>query len=71
MRVVGLPVHLWSWKVFKRIGDACGGFLTVNENTAFLSELFCARILVRLGDTIPSKIVVAIGGGGCGFEKGR
>ena len=33
VRVVGLPVHLWSRKIMEKIGDACGGFLAVDEDT--------------------------------------
>lgn len=27
IQILGLPVHLWSWNLFKSIGDFCGGFL--------------------------------------------
>ena len=39
VRLVGLPLHLWSLEVFKRIGDGCEGFVAVNEDTKSLSEL--------------------------------
>ena len=39
VRVVGLPLHLWSREVFKRIGDCCGGFVAVDEETALFSQL--------------------------------
>ena len=39
MRVVGLPFHLWSREVFKRIGESCGGFIAVDEETALFSQL--------------------------------
>ncbi|RVX06960.1 hypothetical protein CK203_014938 [Vitis vinifera] len=35
----GLPLHLWSREVFKRIGDCCGGFVAVDEETALFSQL--------------------------------
>ena len=47
VRVVGLPVHLWSRTVMEKIGDACGGFLAVDKETDELGELGWARILVR------------------------
>ena len=47
VRVVGLPLHLWSREVFKRIGDCCGGFVAVDEETALFSQLQWARILVK------------------------
>ena len=57
MRVVGLPVHLWSRSVMEKIGDACGGFLAVNEETDELGELGWARVLVRLKKPEHSNIV--------------
>ena len=57
VRVVGLPVHLWSWKILEKIGDACGGFLAVDEDTDTLTELGWARILVKLGKSKPPNIV--------------
>ena len=47
VRLVGLLVHLWSRYILKRIGDGCGGFLVMDEDTAFLSELRWARIKVK------------------------
>ena len=63
VRVVGLPVHLWSRAVMKKIGDACGGFLAIDEETDKLGELGWARILVKMKKTEPPNTVeVAIGG---------
>ena len=39
VRVVGLPLHLWSREVFKRIGECCWGFVAVDVETAFFSQL--------------------------------
>ena len=47
VKVVGLPLHLWSREVFKRIGESSGGFIAVDEETTFFSQLQWARILVR------------------------
>ena len=47
MRIVGLPFHFWSREVFKRIGESCEGFVAVDEETTFFSQLQWARILVR------------------------
>ena len=33
VRVVGLPLHYWSGEMFKRIGDCCGGYVEVDEET--------------------------------------
>ena len=39
VRVVGLPLHLRSREVFKKIGDECGGSLLVDEDVTSYSEL--------------------------------
>ena len=62
VKVVGLPLHLWSRKGFKSIRERCGGFIAVDEETAFFSELQWARILVRTsGKFRPGTLQVAVG----------
>ena len=63
VREVGLLVHLWSWKILRKIGGGCGGFVVVDEDTVSLFELCCARILVRLRDFDPPKFVEVVVGG--------
>ena len=63
VRIVGLLVHLWSRKILEKIGDVCGGFLAVDEGTKLLIELCWARVLVRLGESEPPKVVEVIIGG--------
>ena len=48
VRVVGLHLHIWSREVFKLIGDDCGGFIVVNENTNSMAKLQWPRILVKV-----------------------
>ncbi|RVW24003.1 Zinc finger CCCH domain-containing protein 45 [Vitis vinifera] len=40
VRVLGLPFHLWSWEVFKKIGDYYGGFVAMDEDTACSVSFF-------------------------------
>ena len=47
VRIVGLPISLWSPEILKRVGDECGGFITADEKTKTMGELQWARILVR------------------------
>ena len=48
--------------MFKSIGESCGGFIAVDEETAFFSELQWARILVRTsGKFRPGTLQVAVG----------
>ena len=39
VRMMGLPLHFWSKKIFKKIGDCCGGFIVVDESTIAFKEL--------------------------------
>ena len=62
MRVVGLPLHLWSREVFRKIGNGCEGFIVVDEDMNSLSKLQWARILVKLvRRDFPSTIQIVVG----------
>ena len=62
VRVVGLLLHFWSREVFRKIGEGCGGFATVDEDTAAFKELQWARILVKSeGLTWPISLQVVVG----------
>ena len=61
VRIVGLPISLWSPEILKRVGDECGGFITVDEQTKSMGELQWARILVRLrGEFRPSMLEIEV-----------
>ena len=47
VRVLGLPVHLWGREFFKWLGDACGGFVAVDEETTERRNLKWARTLIK------------------------
>lgn len=34
VRLLAVPLNLWSQKVFKEIGDFCGGWLETEEETS-------------------------------------
>ena len=62
VRVVGMPLHFWSQEILRKIGDACGGFFAVDEDTAKFKELKWARLLVRSeGLEWPNSLQVAVG----------
>ena len=62
VRLLGLPLHLWSRPILKRIGDKCGGFDAVDENKAFLIDPRWARIRVKWdGSSNPRSVVVSDG----------
>ena len=62
VRVVGLLVHLWSRNVLNKIGDECGGFITVDGVTTSLVEFLWAMILVKCKGKDTPKIVVVRAG---------
>ena len=60
VRLLGLPMHLWSRPILKRIGDRCGGFVEEDENTVFRSDPRWARIRVIWdGSSNPRSVVVS------------
>ena len=62
VRLLGLPLHLWSCPILKRIDDKCGGFLAEDENTAVLFDLRWAKIPVKWdGRSNPLSVVVSEG----------
>ncbi|RVW80659.1 hypothetical protein CK203_044359 [Vitis vinifera] len=65
VKVVGLPLHLWSREVFKSIGERCGGFIAVDEDTTFFSELQWARILVKAPGKIRQGTLQVVAGNRC------
>ena len=59
VRLIGLPVHLWSRSIMRRISDRCGGFLAMDDDTTFLSDLRWTRIRVKWsGKTLPQYVEV-------------
>ncbi|KAG5632969.1 hypothetical protein H5410_004686, partial [Solanum commersonii] len=63
VKILGLPLHLWSQKIFKAIGDLCGGWLETEEETTLRNHLKWARIRVCSdGNNIPREVKVENGG---------
>ena len=48
IRVVGLPLHLWTEEIMVTIGDSCGGFVAMDKDTSLMKNLLWARILVKM-----------------------
>ena len=55
--MVGLPLHLWRQEVLKKIGDGCGGFLVIDEETTLRLKVAWARILVKIEGTVRPSVV--------------
>ena len=62
VRVAGLPLQFWNQRMFKRIGDCCGGFLDVDLDTENFTQLQWARILVKTErEDLPRSLQVVMG----------
>ena len=46
VRIVGLPLHLWTREILKKIGEGCGGFIAMDKKTTLRTKFSWARILV-------------------------
>ena len=47
IRVVGLPLHLWTLEILRKIGDACGGFVAEDKVTEMKKEMKWTRMLIK------------------------
>ena len=62
VRVFGLQIHLWSCNILKKIGDGCGGFIELEEESFSALVLSWATILVRVNSRrLPQSIEVEDG----------
>ncbi|KAG5593621.1 hypothetical protein H5410_034853 [Solanum commersonii] len=59
IRAIGLPLHLWSHKIFRQIGDFCGGWKSTEKETGLKNHLKSARIEVKGdGQNIPREVTI-------------
>lgn len=62
IRVVGLPLHMWTHDVLKMIGDGCGGFIAIDKETALGTKVLQTRISMRVkGKGRPSTVNILAG----------
>ena len=62
IKVVGLPLHLWTTEILKKLGDACGGFVAVDEVIEMKKEVKWARLLIKSsGKARPSVVNILEG----------
>ena len=63
VRIVGLPLYLWTCDVLRMIEDGCGGYLAIDKETTLWTDVFLwARILVKVeGKERPSTINILSG----------
>ncbi|KAG5609573.1 hypothetical protein H5410_020854 [Solanum commersonii] len=59
IRLLGLPMNLWSQKVLKEIGNLCGGYIETKKETSLKNHLHWARIKVQgNGERIPREVAI-------------
>ena len=62
IRVVGLPLHLWTPEILRKLGDACGGFVALDKVTEMKSDVKWARMLIKsTGKSRPSAVNILEG----------
>nr|XP_009759725.1 PREDICTED: uncharacterized protein LOC104212207 [Nicotiana sylvestris] len=63
VRILGLPLHLWSSEIMKAIGEKCGGCIETEEETQLRNHMRWARIKVKgPAEKIPRVVEVKEGG---------
>ena len=60
--MVGLPLHLWTREILKKVGDNCGGFVALDEGTTSKTDLHWARILVKMNSNVKPASVNLLAG---------
>ncbi|KAG5574849.1 hypothetical protein H5410_054983 [Solanum commersonii] len=59
VKIIGLPLHFWDQKIFKVIGDFCGGWVETEEETQLRNHLKWARIRINGdGAYIPKEVTI-------------
>ncbi|OIT07264.1 hypothetical protein A4A49_54874 [Nicotiana attenuata] len=60
IRAMGLPLHFWTEKIFRAIGDHCGGWLETEEETSLKNHLKWARIKIKGdGGDVPKEVTIS------------
>ncbi|KAG5624613.1 hypothetical protein H5410_009831 [Solanum commersonii] len=63
IRAFGIPLHAWSEKSLKFIGDCCGGYIGADEDTKKRNHVLWARICIpAAAREPPHKIDLRVGG---------
>ena len=61
VKIVRLPISLWSPTILRRVGEECGGFVAVNDQAKTLGEIQWARILFKTrGDFMLSVLEIEV-----------
>ncbi|OIS97373.1 hypothetical protein A4A49_12587 [Nicotiana attenuata] len=59
IRDLGIPLHLWSQKIFSEVENLCDGWISTEEETCLKNHLKWARIQIAGdGRCFPSEVVI-------------
>ncbi|OIT19499.1 hypothetical protein A4A49_41100 [Nicotiana attenuata] len=47
VKAFGIPLHAWSIDTFRTIGNSCGGYVGIDDDTKNKSHLYWARICIN------------------------
>lgn len=61
IKAFGVPLHGWTMNTFRYIGNLCGGFVGIDEDTKHGFNLFWARICVHSkGIDLPKEMTLVV-----------
>ena len=59
---MGLPLHLWTGEILKKVGDNCGGFVALDEDTTSKTDLHWTTIVVKMNSNVKPASVNLLAG---------
>lgn len=60
---IGLPLQFWTEKMFKAIGNQCGGWLETEEETSLKNHLKWVRMRTKgFGKEVPKEVKIVNNG---------
>ncbi|KAH0781457.1 hypothetical protein KY290_001055 [Solanum tuberosum] len=60
VKVFGNPLHAWTTENFRKIGNQCGRYVDIDEDTENRNQLYWARICVHSDMEFPRKVDLAV-----------
>ncbi|KAH0765102.1 hypothetical protein KY285_000973 [Solanum tuberosum] len=60
VKVFGNPLHAWTTENFRKIGNQCGRYVDIDEDTKNRNQLYWARICVHSDMEFPRKVDLAV-----------
>ena len=50
--MVGLPLHLRTREILRRLANSCGGFVAIDKDTALRIKPLWVRVLVKMKEKV-------------------